>query len=299
MSRAAERRARWVARALGGASLGLGVVQLAAPREVARRVGVDNAKQAPRVVSLVGARELVHAAGLLPGRSGWIWTRVAGDAVDLTLLARAASSRRGRRRQRVRAATAAAAMLTAVDVAAALQGGRARTTASRVEASITINRPVGDVYRFWHDFERLPQFMGHLESVRVLGDGRSHWRAKAPHGKTVEWDAEVAEDRPDERIAWRSVGDAAVEDSGTVRFTSAPGGRGTEVRVALDYRIPGGKVGATFAKLFGEEPEQQTRDDLRRLKQVLETGEVVRSEASPEGTYARRQLAQRPAQPAT
>ena len=299
MSRAAERRARWVARALGGASLGLGVVQLAAPREVARRVGVDNAKQAPRVVSLVGARELVHAAGLLPGRSGWIWTRVAGDAVDLTLLARAASSRRGRRRQRVRAATAAAAMLTAVDVAAALQGGRARTTASRVEASITINRPVGDVYRFWHDFERLPQFMGHLESVRVLGDGRSHWRAKAPLGKTVEWDAEVAEDRPDERIAWRSVGDAAVENSGTVRFTSAPGGRGTEVRVALDYRIPGGKVGATFAKLFGEEPEQQTRDDLRRLKQVLETGEVVRSEASPEGTYARRQLAQRPAQPAT
>ena len=299
MSRAAERRARWVARALGGASLGLGVVQLAAPREVARRVGVDNAKQAPRVVSLVGARELVHAAGLLPGRSGWIWTRVAGDAVDLTLLARAASSRRGRRRERVRAATAAAAMLTAVDVAAALQGGRARTTASRVEASITINRPVGDVYRFWHDFERLPQFMGHLESVRVLGDGRSHWRAKAPLGKTVEWDAEVAEDRPDERIAWRSVGDAAVENSGTVRFTSAPGGRGTEVRVALDYRIPGGKVGATFAKLFGEEPEQQTRDDLRRLKQVLETGEVVRSEASPEGTYARRQLAQRPAQPAT
>ncbi|MDP9397180.1 MAG: SRPBCC family protein [Actinomycetota bacterium] len=298
MSRAADRRARRVTRALGVVSLALGVGQLAAPREVARRARVDDVEQASEVVSLVGARQLVHAAGLLAGRSGWIWTRVAGDAVDLTLLAHVAGSRRRKRRQRARTATAAVAALTAVDLTAALAAGRARTTASRVEASITVNRPVGEVYACWRDIERLPQFMAHLESVRVTGDGRSRWEAKAPLRTKVAWDAEIVADRPDELLAWRSVGNAAVENSGTVRFAPAPGGRGTEVRVELHYAVPGGRVGATFAKLLGEEPERQTRDDLRRLKQVLETGEVVRSEASPEGTLARRQLGQRPAQPA-
>ena len=298
MSRAGDRRARRVTRALGVLSLALGVGQLAAPRDVARRAGVDDIEDAADVVSLVGARQLVHAAGLLAGRSGWIWTRVAGDVVDLILLAPATGARRRKRRQRARTATAAVAALTAVDLTAAFAAGRARTTASRVEAGITVNRPVAEVYACWRDLERLPQFMAHLESVRVAGDGRYRWEAKAPLRKKVAWDAEIVADRPEELLAWRSVGNAAVENSGTVRFTPAPGGRGTEVRIELHYAVPGGRVGATFARLLGEEPEQQTRDDLRRFKQVLETGEVVRSEASPEGTLARRQRKQRPAQPA-
>jgi uncharacterized membrane protein len=122
--------------------------------------------------------------------------------------------------------------------------------------------------------------MAHLESVQVLDDRRSHWKAKAPAGTTVEWDAETIEDRPNELIAWRSLPDATVPNSGTVRFKDAPGDRGTEVLVQLSYQPPGGKVGALIAKLFGEEPKQQVKGDLRRFKQVMETGEIVHSDAS-------------------
>jgi hypothetical protein len=122
--------------------------------------------------------------------------------------------------------------------------------------------------------------MDHLESVRVTGDRQSHWVAKAPAGHTVEWDAETVEERTDELIAWRSLPGASVPNSGQVRFEPAVGGRGTEVHVELRYDPPGGKLGALVAKLFGEEPGQQVAGDLLRLKQVLETGEVLHSDAS-------------------
>jgi uncharacterized membrane protein len=147
--------------------------------------------------------------------------------------------------------------------------------------------------------ENLPRFMTHLQSVRSLGGGRSRWRAAGPADREVVWGAEIADERVDEVIAWRSVRGAPVANSGKVEFRAAPGGRGTEVRVRLSYAPPAGKLGTAVAKLFGEAPDQQVRDDLRRLKQVLETKEVVRSAASPEGANARRQLAQRPAQAGT
>ena len=146
--------------------------------------------------------------------------------------------------------------------------------------SVTIRQPVEMVYAFWRNFENLPRFMNHLESVRVTGDRQSHWVAKAPAGQTVEWDAETVEDRRDELIAWRSLPGSSVPNSGQVRFEPAAGGRGTEVHVELRYDPPGGKLGALVAKLFGEEPAQQVAGDLRRLKQVLETGEVLHSDAS-------------------
>jgi uncharacterized membrane protein len=127
----------------------------------------------------------------------------------------------------------------------------------------------------------------------VIDDRRSHWKARGPAGKTVEWDAEIIDDRPNERIAWRSLEGADVENSGVVRFVKAPGGRGTEVHVEIRYSPPGGVLGAWLAKLFGEEPGQQVEDDLRALKQIMETGEVVRSE----GTLGGRRALQRPAQP--
>ena len=151
---------------------------------------------------------------------------------------------------------------------------------TRVRKSVTVNRPAEEVYAFWRNFENLPRFMQHLESVQVSGDGRSHWRAKAPAGKTVEWDAEITEDRPNELIAWRTVEGADVPNAGVVRFVAAPGGRGTEIHVDLQYDPPAGKIGALFAKLFGEEPSQQVNGDLRRLKQVLEIGEVTQSDAT-------------------
>lgn len=162
---------------------------------------------------------------------------------------------------------------------------RAETTvgtgATPVRASVTVDRSPEEVYALWRDFEAFPRFMRHVEKVDVSADGRrSHWTAKAPAGSTVEWDAILTEDRPNELIAWRALEGSGVHNAGTVRFTPAPAGRGTEVHVEMEYDPPAGAVGVLVAKLFGEEPSQQVRDDVRRFKQVAEVGEVVRSEAT-------------------
>jgi uncharacterized membrane protein len=153
------------------------------------------------------------------------------------------------------------------------------------------------VYGFWRDFERLPSFMAHVQSVESDGPSRSHWRAAAPAGRAVEWDAAIIHDIPGEVIEWRSLPGSDVPNSGRVRFVDAPGDRGTEVHLELAYEPPAGTLGVAVAKVFGEEPRQQAKDDLRRFKQVMETGEVVRSDASPEGPLSRRLLRQRPAKP--
>jgi uncharacterized membrane protein len=137
-----------------------------------------------------------------------------------------------------------------------------------------INKAPEELYRFWRNFENLPRFMNHLESVTPLGGDRSHWVAKAPAGARVEWDAEVYNEKENELIAWRSLEDADVNNAGSVRFRRAPNGRGTEVKVVLNYEPPGGKIGAAIAKLFGEEPGQQIEEDLHRFKQLMEAGEV-------------------------
>jgi uncharacterized membrane protein len=158
--------------------------------------------------------------------------------------------------------------------------------------SVTVKRARQEVYDFWRELDRLPDFMFHLEKVTITGPGRTHWVAKGPAGP-VEWDAEITDDRLGEVIAWRSLEGSDVPNGGSVRFTDAPADRGTEVHVDLHYDPIAGKAGATFAKLFGEEPRQQLRDDLRRFKQVMETGEVVRSDGSLQGAGT---PTQRPAQ---
>ena len=166
-----------------------------------------------------------------------------------------------------------------------------------VRSAITIFRTPQEVYTYWRDLEQLPTFMTHLRSVEPRPDGRWHWSANAPVGESVEWDAEIVEDEPGHAIAWRSVEGSDVTNVGKVAFTDAPGGRGAEIRVEIAYAAPGGAVGRLVAKLLGENPQQRVDDDLRRLKQVIETGEVLLSAGSPEGTNAHRQAAQRPAQP--
>jgi Predicted integral membrane protein len=287
-------------RRLGWLSLGLGTLHLAAPNLIRRLTGVDDSAASRMVVRLVGARELVHGAGLLFGRNtrAWAWTRVGGDAIDLASLGVALARRRGGRRARLVGATGAVLAMTAVDVAAAV--GAARTRARRLmelTGTTTIRRPRSEVYAFWRRLENLPRFMTHLDAVEEIDVRHSHWRATAPFGRTVSWDAEIIQDVPDTRIAWRSTGDAAVRNLGTVTFTSAPDGVSTEVRVRIVYDLPGGRLGAAVAKFFGEEPHQQVTDDLRRLKQALETGDVVRSEGALWGGRARAEFPQRPAQP--
>jgi uncharacterized membrane protein len=114
--------------------------------------------------------------------------------------------------------------------------------------------------------------------VRRLDDRLSHWCAVGPAGMRVEWDAEIVADTENELIAWRSLEGSDVQNSGSVRFSRAPGARGTEVRVQLQYTPPAGALGRSVAWLFGEEPDQQVHEDLHRFKQLMETGEIPLSE---------------------
>ena len=154
----------------------------------------------------------------------------------------------------------------------------------RVSKAVTIsNKSPEELYTYWHDFENLPTFMKHLQSVTVIDQTRSHWVATAPLGQSVEWDADIIGDIPNEFIAWASAENADVENSGFVKFVPAPGERGTEVHVTMEYRIPGGQVTATLAKLTGEEPEVQLTDELHRFKQLMEAGEIATTEGQPSG----------------
>lgn len=270
---------------LGWFSLGLGLAQLIAPRQVARLIGVDEDDENVKLAMLaVGVRELTCGLGLLSHSKPavWAWARVAGDIVDLALLGTAMQSPKADH-ERLLAATASVVGVTGVDAWAAVTLARRHheplAAGVIVEQAITINRAPEEVYGYFRNLENLPSFMAHLESVRVI-NGRSHWRARGPLGAPVEWDAETIEDRPGELIAWRSLPGADVPNQGRVEFRTAPGGRGTEVVVKLSYDPPLGAIGSNVARLFGAEPAQEVASDLRRLKQVLETGEVLRSDAS-------------------
>ena len=143
-----------------------------------------------------------------------------------------------------------------------------------VGRTVTIDRPHAELYAFWRDFKNLPQFMHNLHRVDVLDARRSHWVIAAPAGRTVEWDAEITHDEPGRLIAWQSTEGASVRNSGRVEFLDSPDGRGSVVRMTLVYDPPGGTLGKLIAKLFQKEPKVQARQDLRRFKQLMETGEV-------------------------
>jgi len=152
-----------------------------------------------------------------------------------------------------------------------------------IEKSITINRSPQELYKFWRDFENLPRFMENLESVTRLDEQRSHWVAIGPGGKEIEWDAEIYNEKEGELIAWRSLPGSDLTNAGSVHFEPAPDGRGTYLKVTLNYNPPGGKAAALFAKLFGQEPGQLVEHNLKRLKQLIETGEIPTTEGQPSG----------------
>lgn len=163
-------------------------------------------------------------------------------------------------------------------VSAMLSGSSSKTIT--VNRSITVNRQAEQLYDYWRDLDNLPRIMSHLEAVNEIDATRSHWVAKAPAGTTVEWDAEITEDIENSLISWRSLPGANIENSGTVRFQPTPG-RGTEIHVSLCYEPPGGKLGQALAWLSGEEPGRQIADDLRRFKQMIETGQVTTTSGQP------------------
>jgi uncharacterized membrane protein len=141
-----------------------------------------------------------------------------------------------------------------------------------VDESVTINQPIEILYRFWRNLENLPRFMRHLESVERVTDTLSRWRAKGPAGTTVEWNAEIINEVPNQVIGWQSIEGSDVVSAGSVNFDSADAGRGTRVSVRLQYSPPGGKVGAAIVKLLGQDPASEIREDLHQFKHLVEQG---------------------------
>lgn len=165
---------------------------------------------------------------------------------------------------------------------------RKRLSGSRgvhVAEAVTVNKPIAEVYRFWRNFENLPKFMTHLESVSLREAGISHWVAKGPAGSQVSWDARIINEIDDRLVAWQSIEGSTIATAGSVNFDETA--HGTRVRVHLQYSPPAGRVGAAVAYVFGEEPRIQVREDLRRFKQLLETGEIPTIEGQTSGRASR------------
>lgn len=283
-SRNPRRRQAGLTQALGWFSIGLGLAELAAPGAVARLVGVPANRALLRTM---GLREITSGVGILmqDKPAAWMWSRVGGDVMDLALLGRALRSPDARR-GRVAAATAAVAGVTVLDLLCSRQSAEKADDEDRpvrFTKTIIIERSPEDLYGFWRNMENLPRIMRHVQEVRVLDDRRSHWVVRTPTGATAEWDAEITEDEPNRRLAWRSLPGAQVDNAGEVRFEPAPGGRGTLVTAEMQYRPPAGAVGATIARLLGSSPERLAGEDLRVFKQLMETGEIATTEGQPAG----------------
>jgi uncharacterized membrane protein len=276
---------------LGWLSVALGLTALLAPRAVGRAIGMpDHAG----LLRAVGARELVSAGGLLTqqNRSTWLWSRVAGDAMDLALIGSAALRPGNPYRGRSLGALAVVGAISAVDFGASMrqtrrmrQGGEPVVGGHEafVEQSQVINKSPQECYAYWRDLTNLPRFMRMLQSITIKDDRNSHWVVQIPGGPKMEWDSEITVDQPGERIAWHSREGATVTHAGSVRFEPAAGGRGCIVRVLMHYRPPMGRAGVGLAKMMGGDPNSESRENLRRFKALIETGEIPTTRGQPSG----------------
>jgi uncharacterized membrane protein len=281
-----------LARELGLFSVGLGITQLTAPDKVAKWIGIWRRRSIAAGMRLLGARELSSGLALLfRPYAGWLWGRFAGDLIDLFLIRRSFEARRTNRR-RLAAALFGVAQVGIVDlIAASLASRRSANRLSDapsagqpdITASITINKPPDEVYQFWRELRNIPRFMPRIVEVTELDGQRSHWVARGPKG-SVEWDGEITDDRPYEQLSWRAniparlaKGLGGFERRGCVHFTPSPDGRGTEVRFEIwgPFRKPN-----RLFKWAAKVPTEMFKLDLMRLKQLLEVGEVVHSDAS-------------------
>lgn len=143
----------------------------------------------------------------------------------------------------------------------------------QMEKSIVIAKSPQELYSFWRNFENLPNIMSYLDSVTARGK-RSHWVAKGPAGVPIEWDAEITEDKKNEMISWRALEDADVPNQGTVYFEKAGDGQ-TELRVSMEYTLPGGEIGSALAEFFGQDPSQKIEEDLNNFKEAVEGGAIM------------------------
>lgn len=285
--------------ALGWLGIALGAVEVLAPQKITRSLGLRPSGATTAVVQAMGLREIASGVGILsnPRSKEWLGMRVAGDFVDLALLGAAAF--RSERPQNALLAAAAVSAVTALDVLATetlaerrKQRGDSPRRAERpyeprVERNMTIECEPAEAYAFWRDVANLPRFMRHVQAVEKLDERRSRWRVGQGRIE-AEWESEIVEERDGELIRWRTTGASDVEHEGEVRFARAGEG-GTVVTVTMQYAPPGGRIGTALLKLMRKEPGQLLADDLRRFKQLLETGEVLVSDATAGPTPRRAQ----------
>ncbi len=296
------RGTRQRAQALGWLSVALGVMEIAAPQVLAQALGIKADRSTRRILLACGVRELCAGAGVLLSdkKAAWLWSRAAGDVVDLALLA-AAPALKNADKTRTAAAITAIAAIAACDVwtaAIAAQeetpddavAGELAAHGQEIRAAVTVATSPKEAYDRWRDLEALPRFMWQLKAVTVTDAKHSRWEATGPAGTSIGWNAELTEDQPGRSIAWCSRAGSELLHAGRVAFTAAPGGQGTEVHMQLTYEPPLGPVGAAVARLGM--PQEQLEADLRRFKQLIELGEVVISDATITGRD------ERPAQPA-
>lgn len=265
-------------------SLGIGAASLLGSAGATRLIGARPTTANRLAFAAMGVCDIAYGLSLLGGGTPkrWAWLRVAADVANLSVLGTrfAPQQLRGPAFGSLLAAGAGLALIDTL-AAAGTSNGRGEHTQHSVyvNATTTIRRSPEEVYRFWRDFSNMPRFMAHVESVTEL-HGYTTWKARASLGPAISWDAQITSDRPGEEIRWRSVDDSPLANHGGVYFRRAPGGRGTEVHVHLGFEPPLGAVGEGIAKLFQALPREQMSADLRRLKQLLEVGEIVRSDAS-------------------
>lgn len=268
---------------LGWLSIGLGLAQLVAPRSLARASGLTGVS--PLWMRVIGLRELACGVGLLRGEAGpaWRWSRVAGDAMDLSLLGVAMASRRNAR-TRLAATAAVVAGVTAIDYIASTQLAPRKLSelpapgeaGLALQKSVVVNRSADDCYRAWRDLENLPRFMPGLQSVQVIDARRSRWNSAEG-----VWIGELTQEHPGQGMRWRAAENHAV--TGALELSPAPGGHGTVVTLQLHMLPPAGKLGVAVGSLFSQAPAYQIDTTLRRFKQWMETGEVSTTEGQPSG----------------
>jgi uncharacterized membrane protein len=271
--------ARQLAKGLAWFGIALGIAEVAVPRIVSRLAG---AKGHDGLIRGYGMREIASGIRILakPRDPGPMWLRVAGDAMDLAALGATFASDKNRR-GKTACAIAAVAGVTALDVLCA-QDLMLRGAAARASASIVLHCPIEECYRFWRNFENHAQFMPYVESVRSTGSRTAHWIAALPGKKKVEWNTEITKDLRNEQITWHSVNGSGLYHAGTIRFSPSSGDRGTVARIKIVYREPVSGRGV-LARLLGKEPDQMLYKDLRRFKQLMETGEVITTEGQSAG----------------
>jgi uncharacterized membrane protein len=274
-------------------SLGLGAAEIAVSRQLARFAGLPDNQ--PALIKAMGMREVAAGAAILaqPLEPRWTWTRVVGDAIDLALMGVAFTSPRAKR-DRLTASTIAVLGVTALDVFCArlLSRGHYRQVSrrhlskmrgNRLQETIAVNCSPELVYQFWRDFTNWTRIMTNIRAIEPSGEKRLRWTANArANGRNLEWDAELIEDRPNELISWRTIGNGLIENAGSVRISQAPAGHGTMVRIEMLQR-----PAWVMRAVFGTDPTFHLRESLRRMKALLETGEIPTTIGQPSGRSAR------------